>query len=331
MGALADGTPYYAPIGQVLADDAKVVCHLCGRAFRSVAAHIAFHGWTKEQYCTAFGLERSQSLEGAETRKLRATAFSARLVFEPALRTGSAAGHARARSGELARAAADAARGRPFPEQRRRRASRTMPSTARAQAAAASRERADLQLATVARDVARQRGYASIGELVLDRLSAGHSLAAVSRDCGLNKDWLNRHLPRLDPVAAERARAGSAAVLDGRWSAVVARFGFEDVAGYLRQRHHGQHMTINAIARESGLSFPTVKAALHRHGLTTAAHATKRHAARHREEQVAARLGVESISEFIELRRAEGWTWRQLAAESGQPEAWLRRRALPAR
>src|SRR6266704_4193575 len=85
-----------------------------------LAGHLASHGWTKEQYCQAFGLERGQSLEGPETRKLRAAAFTARLLFEPAVRQGSQAGRQRARSGDLTRDAVAAARGRPFPQQRRR-------------------------------------------------------------------------------------------------------------------------------------------------------------------------------------------------------------------
>src|SRR5262245_61547426 len=94
VAVLPDGTPCYAPIGEVVVDGPLVTCHLCGRGLRSVAAHLAAHGWTKERYCEAFGLERSQSLEGPETRKLRAAALTARLVFDPAIREGSAAGRA---------------------------------------------------------------------------------------------------------------------------------------------------------------------------------------------------------------------------------------------
>ena len=31
VGVLADGTPYYAPIGEVIVDGSLVTCHLCGR------------------------------------------------------------------------------------------------------------------------------------------------------------------------------------------------------------------------------------------------------------------------------------------------------------
>ncbi len=113
-GVLADGTVHYAPIGEVVVvDDTLVTCHLCGRSLRSVTAHLRAHGWTKGAYCEAFGLERGQSLEGPQTRKLRAAALAARLVFDPAIREGSAAGRDRARAGDLARDAAAAARGRP--------------------------------------------------------------------------------------------------------------------------------------------------------------------------------------------------------------------------
>ena len=174
VGVLPDGTAFYAPIGEVVVDGPRVTCHLCGRSLRSVAAHLAAHGWTKEQYCEAFGLERGQSLEGAETRKLRAAALSARLVFDPAIRAGSAAGRERARRGELTRDAAQAARGRSFPEQRRRKAARAFArGPVAAGAGRASRERADQYLAGVAADAARRLGYPDLGTLVLARTGRG--------------------------------------------------------------------------------------------------------------------------------------------------------------
>ena len=327
LGVLGDGTQYFAPIGDVVADGARVTCHLCGKAFRSVAAHLASHGWTKAQYCETFGLERTQSLDGSDTRKLRAAAFGARLVFEPALRNGSARGRQRAVSGQLTRQAADAARGRPFPEQRRRRQRGAVSAAVRAQLAEANRERANQRLAAVAATVATRYGYADIGQLVSDKVSAGHSLAAISRECGLDKDWMQRHLPQLDPVVAAAAIRHGHDRLDARWLLPLQAMGFSDVASYLRQRHLVEHLSINAIAAEVGLSFHTVKSALSRHGLAVTAHAAKRHAADRRAADVAAVLGVDSITEFIDRSRARGWSWRQMATASGQPETWLRRQA----
>jgi hypothetical protein len=327
VGVLGDGTPYFAPIGQVVADGAQVTCHLCGKRFRSVAAHLPSHGWTKAQYCEAFGLERTQSLEGADTRKLRAAVFGARLVFEPALRAGSANGRRRAASGQLTRQAAEAARGRPFPEQRRQRQRAAVSAAARTQLASANSQRAGQRLTAVAEAVAQRHGYADIGLLVEDMVRAGHSLAGISRACGLDKDWMQRHLPQLDPVVAATVSRRGDDWLDARWLPSLQAMGFADVASYLRQRHLVEHMSVNAIAGEVGLSFHTVKSALSRHGLAVTAHAPKRYSAQRRASEVAAHLGVDSIPDFIDSRRASGWTWQQLAAASGQPEAWLRRQA----
>jgi hypothetical protein len=56
------------------------------------------------------------SRHGADLSRPR---FAPRLLFDPAVRAGSAAGQERARAGELTKDAARAATGRPVPEQRR--------------------------------------------------------------------------------------------------------------------------------------------------------------------------------------------------------------------
>lgn len=327
VGVLDDGTPYFAPLGEIIADGSRVICHLCGRALRSVVAHLPSHGWTKDQYCEAFGLERGQSLEGAETHKLRAALFTARLALDPAIRDGSAAGRERARSGELARAAAAAARGRPFPEQRRRKSRRALREISRAAVARANRDRADRHLAHVAGEVARGHGYPDIRAYVLTRVTAGASLATISREAGLHKDWLSRHLARVDPAARDAVSQQSTWRHDARWLPAVRALGFADVPSYLTERHLNQHLTVNAMAAEIGVSNQAVTSALRRHGLPVTGHAAKRHAARQRAADVAASLGYATIAEYISQRRAEGWTWNAISAESGQPPTWLRRHA----
>ena len=324
IGMLADGTLFYAPVGEVATDGPLVTCHLCGRALRSVTAHLRVHGWTKQAYCEAFGLERRQSLEGQETRKLRAAAFTSRLVFDPAVRAGSAAGRERARAGELTRDAAAAARGRRHPEQRRRKARQAMAAAQAAAVAQASTERARARLARVAADVARRHGYPDMGAFVLARAASGASLAAISREAGLHKDWLSRHLGDIDPGAAAMLR-GRSARDDARWLPALNRLGYNDVASYLTDRHLVQYRTVNAIAAEVGMSHHAVGLALRRHGLAPTAHAAKRHAASERAARVAARHGFDSIVAYIADRRAAGWTWRAVAEESGQPQSWLRR------
>lgn len=325
-GVLADGTVCYAPAGEVvITGDALVTCHLCGRSLRSVTAHLRAHGWTKDAYCEAFGLERGQSLEGPQTRKLRAAALTARLVFDAPIRQGSTAGRERARAGALARDAAAAARGRPIPEQRRRKALRALAGVSPAAVAEANAQRARQRLGDIAAQVAGRHGYPDIGAFVLDQVTGGASLAAVSRQAGLGKDWLSRHLPDLDPAAAAAARQARPGRWDARWQPALRQLGFPDVASYLYQRHIVQHRTVNAIAAEAGLASHAVETALRRHGLARTAHAAKRHAASQRAAQVAAGLGFGSVADYVSDRRAAGWTWRAIAAESGQPPSWLRR------
>lgn len=109
--------------------------------------------------------------------------------------------------------------------------------------------------------------------------------------------------------------------------AVLQLLGYPDVASYLRDRHVERHQTVNAIAAETGLSHHAVAGALRRHGLATVPHVRKRSEASRRAAEVAARLGHADIGAYISSRRAKGWTWRAIAAESGQPETWLRRHA----
>jgi hypothetical protein len=327
LAVLADGTPAFAPIGEVVIVDGRVVCHLCGRALRSVTAHLRVHGYTKEAYCAAFGLERGQSLEGPDTRKLRAAALTSRLVFDVAFRTGSAAGRQRARAGELTRDAAAAATGRRYPEQRRRKARRALAGIPAEAVAQANAERASRHVARVADEVARRYGYPDLGAFVLARLAAGASLAAISREAGLHKDWLSRHLVAVAPTAAAAVPRQRPARPDARWRSALHRLGFPDVLGYLQERHVRQHRTVNAMAAEIGVTHHAIESALRRHGLDRVAHAATRHAADERAAQVAARLGVDSLGGYLRGRRAAGWTWRALAAESGQPESWLRRQA----
>ena len=45
--------------------------------------------------------------------------------------------------------------------------------------------------------------------------------------------------------------------------------------------------------------------------------------------RLAKRLGYPTVASYISDRRARGWTWKAIAAESGQPQAWLRRRRCP--
>jgi AraC-like DNA-binding protein len=179
----------------------------------------------------------------------------------------------------------------------------------------------------VAARVASEQGYPTLGAYVQARAASGASLAAISREAGLNKDWLHRHLAEVDPMVAAAVRQAPSDRDGPRWVQAVTALGFADVPSYLRDRHLVRHQTVSAIGAEIGMSNHAVAAALTRHGLARTAHVGKRKAARERIAQVAAVLGVDSVPRYVAERRAEGWTWQAIAAECHQSPSWLRRQA----
>jgi hypothetical protein len=58
LGALSDGTAFYAPLGEMLHDgEEHVCCHLCGRWMKAVGGtHLRWHGWTIDAYRETFQL-----------------------------------------------------------------------------------------------------------------------------------------------------------------------------------------------------------------------------------------------------------------------------------
>ncbi|MCH6166755.1 MucR family transcriptional regulator [Pseudonocardia alaniniphila] len=330
-GVLPDGTVHYAPIGVVIGDGPVVMCHLCGEWFRSVLAHLRSHGWSQEAYRTAFGLERGQPLEGTSTRERRAAALTVRRSTDPAIREGCDVGMRWAKSGGLSRAAALAARGRPQPEQRRRKTLATLAAISLEKRAAATRRYADERLRETATAAAQRLGFSDIGTLVRERIRDGSSLAAISRAAGLHKDWLSRHLAAVDPEAAaavdDEVRGRRRARWDQSWLPVVEALGFPDVAVYLEDRHLRKHWTVAAIGVEVGMSRPAVESAMRRHGIDRHLHATSRSRTQRRADAIAHRFGFDSIDDYLSARRAEGLSWKRIAHECDEAETWVRRRA----
>jgi hypothetical protein len=318
---LEDGTPCHAPVATVVRDGQRVMCHLCGGWFRSVVAHLRYHGWDHIAYRQAFGLERGESLEGSETRRRRASSMRVRRAHDPAVRAGCEVGQQWVCSGALAQAAAEAARGRRQPEQRRRKTLRTLASISPAARADGAGRYAEERLRRTAAIAAARLGHPDIGSLVRERTATGASLAGISREAGLHKDWLCRHLATVDPVvAAEIAETDARRRRwDAPWLPVVRELGFTDIAGYLTDRHVTRRQTVQTIAAEVGMTRGAVETALDRHGVTRVAHTASRGRCQDRAAEVAARFGHADIDSYLADRRANGLSWRSIAVECGQP------------
>lgn len=329
VGWLPDGTPCYAPPGALPADGDRVRCHLCGRWYLCVASHLRAHGWTKAQYVAAFGLELGNPLAGPATRKRRAAALTARLPVEPGLVRAQARGRAQARSGALATAARTAARGRAHPAERRVKTLAALASIDPAARAEGTRRAARVRLEYRAARVAARFGFADFTGYLDDRLGAGMSMAAISREAGLHKDWVARRLAVLAPHLSAGARPGRPLPGEARLGLVAHTAGFPDVRAYLWARHMQQHRSVAAIAAEAGTSRGALVAAMRRSDIEPVPHATKRYDAGLRDASVARSLGFASVAEYVADRRARGFTWKRLAAESGMAETTLRRHGGP--
>ncbi|WP_433057026.1 hypothetical protein [Dactylosporangium sp. CS-033363] len=314
LGRLADGTPYHAPIGELPVDGDRVCCHLCGRWFLSVASHLRYHGWTKTDYVTAFGLELGNPLTGPATRKRRSSAFGAR-HNEPAIRLARVAARERAGSGALTAAAARAATGRAHPAERRAKTLAALAEVDPAARAEANRRRGERHRARIAGDVAARFGFASFEEYVAARAGDGLSMAAISREAGLHKDWVHRYAPTPAKPPPGEFRLGP----------VARHLGYQSVVAFLRGEHVDRHRSVAAIALAAGVSRWTVLAALRHHGIEPVAHASKRHDAQDRARRAAERLGFGSIAEYVAARRADGTPWHAMAAETGIAATSLRR------
>lgn len=317
----------HAPIGQMLTDGERVRCHLCGQWFLSVASHIRVHGWAKADYVAEFGLELGNPLSGTATRERRAAALLARRV-EPAIRHAQQRAQVRSRSGALAVAAADAARGRPHPAERRAKTLAALTRVDPQARAEGNRRRARRHRERLTAEVAARFGFAGFDDYLADRFAAGMSMAAISREAGLHKDWVARHASAQAAAAqATAARTTATRGAPDRLLPVARRLGFADTRAYLTAAHAEQHRSVASIAAEAGVTRSTVLTALRRHDIDAVPHATKRHLAASRSEAAARALGFETLAAYITDRRSAGLPWTALADESGMPTTTLRRHA----
>ena len=103
LGVLADGTEYFAPLGQLdfVDDGRRVVCHLCGVALRLLStSHLRGHGWTAADYREVFGLNRGTPLCARDESERRRAIGEERYRHNRRVRDGFAMGQELVRSGE---------------------------------------------------------------------------------------------------------------------------------------------------------------------------------------------------------------------------------------
>jgi len=119
-----DGTPLYAPRGELVIDAGgeRVLCHLCGRAYRDLATSHVYraHGIDPTAYRVLAGLTPRHPLQSPARSADQAALMRVRIASEPRIGEGMADGARLARSGELQRRAQRAYRERPPALERQR-------------------------------------------------------------------------------------------------------------------------------------------------------------------------------------------------------------------
>jgi hypothetical protein len=209
MGELADGTLYYAPLGElIVTDDGDgVVCHLCGRTLRLLATeHLRRHGWTPQLYRQAFGLNRSQPLCAPTVSERRRELGAVRYRRNPRTRAGLQRGQALARSGQLLAISHASQPAGAAALQRRRRS---------AEVTATSREQRRRDAAARRQRLVRELGFDTERDYLLDRyVNLQWPVARIKAELGIGSSVLTEIL---DAAGIRRRAPGGAGPARARW------------------------------------------------------------------------------------------------------------------
>ncbi len=253
LWSLPDGTGLHAPLGELAIEDGtlRLCCHVCGRWFVSLGAHVRAHGYTAEAYRRAMGLCATLPLTSSPL-----SATIARRQTEGYRRDQEVRDRLDAGRQSLRRAPTSTARtseGEPMQRQRRRGA-----------ALAAGR-----RTKTVRRDQELTRrleqwGHDTLHDFLRCAYSDGASLDDLGRQTGLGRARLHQEMT----AAGIQTRAVGRNSADARRSralkhdaAAARRVGTDDISTWLAARTR-DGWSVRRLAAAVGHSSPWVRARL---------------------------------------------------------------------
>jgi hypothetical protein len=257
---LRDGTPSHVPPGRlVMSDDGQLACHLCGRWFTHLGAHLRRHGWTAAQYRDAVGLPLHIPLCSTDMSGQIAARQKQTWDASPQVRARLEPGRLLARSGELSRLSAAAGRERDRSGQlpdiaRAARAQRL--ATGRATQARERQERLDAVVAAA--------GVADLHALLRARYSDGFSLDQLGRLTGLGRSQLRAELVaagvEIRPAGANQLSSKQARA-ERNDTLTAAKVGTPDIRTWLQSRYE-RGVTLRSLSTEVNRSIPWVRSRL---------------------------------------------------------------------
>jgi hypothetical protein len=221
LGRLDDGTPYFAPLGELPydADEKRVQCHLCGAWYRALApTHLSrAHGLTADDYRELVGLRPRHSLWAQDMTEAHGARLRARIAAEPRLQAAMATGRALAQRGELQREARSRLAERPVSVERQRQLSEDGARLGSARAASFRQRREnraiELGLPGLAAYYAVRYGdeRRRLDEIAAELCCAESAVRGDLRRLGLGPDRARSHGARWNPARSIERKLGSSA------------------------------------------------------------------------------------------------------------------------
>jgi len=251
---LPDGTVLFAPPGALLVEPSEglICCHLCGRWWVSLGAHVRAHGYTAAGYREAMGLRLTVALAAKRLTSAIGRRQHERYIADPLLRQRLEVGHEMARAGELTLAAREGNATSSDRAQRRDERAREL-RVGRETRAAVRRSALDRQV--------QEGGSRDLSEFLRRAYEAGGSLDSLARASGLGRAALRRALAdagvTLRPAGANTA-AGKRSRVDSADLRAAERVGADDIRGWLRERRD-QGWSLARLAEAVGHSSPWVR------------------------------------------------------------------------
>lgn len=250
LWSLPDGTGLHAPYGELVAEEgtSRLCCHLCGRWYVSLGAHVRAHGHTADTYRLAMGLCTTQPLTSTPLSATIAKRQAEGYRRDPELRARLDAGRQTLRAGP--RPAAGSAHDEPA--QRRLRRAAALAAGRRTVAARRAQEPARRLAAW---------GHPSLHDFLRCAHSDGASLDDLARQTGLGRARLRQEV-RAAGIEARAVGSNSAAAKRSRAvtheAAAARRVGAGDIHTWLTERR-SQGWSLGQLAAAVGHSSPWVR------------------------------------------------------------------------
>ena len=259
LGFLADGTAYFAALGELTVDEAAglVRCHACGAWFRQLHhAHLRTHGMTASAYRARYGLRAGHPLQAPDLLEMRRIGMRQQVLSDPRIRRALEEAQARTRSGEMIERARRANTGVARRLETRLQIRQTLVA-ARLERQRAARARRE--------ERARALGFGDVPELLRRRYQRdGWTIDRIARVLGCRASTVRDELVRAGiPREDARARAARSRVERNRQVRVARarQLGFETPELYVADRRD-KGWTQQRIAAELGVGEKTVRSLL---------------------------------------------------------------------